>query len=360
MSDKKSNVLSVFMNQQYRSIVKTEGIYLYDSQGKRYIDGSGGPMLCSLGHGLDEMANVIQEQTKKAAYVFRLDFTTPELEEACTRICKATAGKMDKVFMVSGGSEATETTIKLARKYHIDNGSPSKFKIISRWLSYHGMTGGALTLSGFPGRRADYVPYIHNNIHIPPAYCYRCWSKQQPESCDLACADALEKEIMCQGPETVAAFMAEPISGMSLCAAMPRQDYFKRIREICDKFDVLLMMDEVMTGVGRTGKFFGYEHFDTVPDIMALGKGLSGGYYPLGAAVITTRVAEVMEKNSGVFLSGHTWAGNPVSAVVASKVIDYMEQHDLIHRADQMGQYLAEKLKTLKTHPSVGDIRAKA
>ena len=266
---------------------------------------------------------------------------------------------MDKVFMVSGGSEATEISIKLARKYHIDNGNSSKYKIISRWLSYHGMTMGALSWSGMTARRADYVPMLNDHSHIAPAYCYRCWFKQEPETCSLECAQALENEVMCQGPETVAAFIAEPISGMSLCGAHPREDYFKRVRQICDRYDMLLIMDEVMTGVGRTGKWFGYEHFGTAPDILALGKALGGGYFPVGAAAVTNKVYEIIAKHSGIFSSGFSWAGNPLAAAVVSKAIDYQKRHRLVERCAEMGEYLAQKLEELRSHPTVGDIRGK-
>jgi len=357
MTDKKSHSLSVFINHKYPSIVKSQGIYLYDDAGKRYTDASSGPILCSLGYGNKEIADVLRAQTLKAAYVFRMDFTTPELEECCARICEKTNGVMERVFMVSGGSEATETAIKLARKYQIESGHPSKFKVISRWLSYHGMTMGSLALSGFPFRRADYVPNLPGSYHIPPAYCYRCWFKQQPETCQLECAQALENEIMMQGPETVAAFIAEPFSGMSLCAAAPRRDYFKRIREICDRFGVLLIMDEVMTGFGRTGKYFAYEHFETPPDIIALGKGIAGGYFPLGAVAVTARVIDAIAKGSGIFASGHTWAGNPLGAAVANKTMDLLARDNLIERCAQMGKYLAERLEELRHHPIIGDIR---
>ncbi|MBU2512894.1 aminotransferase class III-fold pyridoxal phosphate-dependent enzyme [bacterium] len=357
MIKKKKNSFSVHFNKDYPSIVRGEGIYLYDDQGKRYVDASGGPLMSNLGHGLKEMAETIYNQAVKIEYVFRMDFTTPEMEAACTGICEASNGVMDRVFLVSGGSEATETTIKIARKYHIDAGNPSKFKIISRWMSYHGMTGGAMNLSGFPFRRKDYTPYISNNFHIPPAYCYRCWYNKAPETCNLECANALENEILCQGPETVAGFIAEPISGMSLCGAAPRLDYFKRIRQICDKYDVLLIMDEVLTGFGRSGKFFAYEHFDTPPDIMALGKGLGGGYFPVGAAVTNARVVDMIANNSGVFAPGHTWAGNPMAAAVISKTLEFLEEHQLVQRSAEMGVYLARQLEALHSHPTVGDIR---
>jgi adenosylmethionine-8-amino-7-oxononanoate aminotransferase len=245
------------------------------------------------------MADALKEQIDKVAFVYRMDFTTPVLEEAAAKVCEATGGVMDRVFMVSGGSEATEIAIKLARKYHIDAGNPLKYKIISRWLSYHGMTMGALSWSGMASRRADYVPMLKDDSHIAPGYCYRCWFKQKPETCDLECAQALETEILCQGPQTVAAFIAEPLSGMSLCAAHPREDYFKRIREICDKYDVLLILDEVMTGFGRTGRWFAFEHFDTLPDIMAMGKGLGGGYFPVGAAAVSAKVGDAIAQKSG-------------------------------------------------------------
>ena len=357
MTAQKNHSISVYLNSRYPSIDRGEGIYLYDTEGNRYIDASGGPITCSLGHGVTEMAEAMKVQAEKAAYVYRFDFTTPELEECCSRICEKTNGVMDKVFMVSGGSEATEIAIKLARKYHIENGSPSKFKIISRWLSYHGMTMGALAASGFPYRRADYVPYLAGTYHIAPGYCYRCWFKRDPETCSLECAQALENEIMVQGPETVAAFIAEPFSGMSLCAATPRRDYFKKIREICDKFDVLLIMDEVMTGFGRTGKFFAYEHFDTPPDLMALGKGIAGGYFPLGGVVVNARVIDAIARGSGVFAAGHTWAGNPLGAAVANKTMDILEERNLVARCAEMGDYLGQKLEGLRSHPTVGDVR---
>jgi len=275
-----SHVFHFFLNRKYVSIARAEGIYLYDDTGKRYIDASGGPILCNLGHGLEEMAEVISEQAKKVSYVHRVDFTNPPLETAAHKLCKASDYAMDKVFFVSGGTEAVEIGVKIARKYHLDNGKPSKTRVISRWQSYHGSTAGALAWTGATGRRSDFLPYLHDFTHIPPAYCYRCWFNKTPETCNFECANALENEILCTGPDNVSVFLAEPVSGMSLCGAVPGKGYFERIREICNKYDVLLMFDEVMTGMGRTGKMFAYEHFDVVPDILALGKGLGGGYFP--------------------------------------------------------------------------------
>jgi adenosylmethionine-8-amino-7-oxononanoate aminotransferase len=359
MAPAKSHVMSVFMNREYPCIVKGEGIYLYDDQGKRYIDSGGGPILCNLGHGVREMAEALAEQAQKVAFVYRLDFTNQPLEDAARKVCEATGGAMEKIFMVSGGSEANEIAVKIARTFHIDNGEPSRFKVVSRWLSYHGMTNGALSWSGMTGRREKYVPMLKDDSHIAPAYCYRCWFKQSPETCDLACAEALENEILCQGPQTVAAFIAEPLSGMSLCAAHPRPEYFQRVREICDRYGVLLILDEVMTGFGRTGKWFAYEHFGVKPDIMTLGKGLGGGYFPVGAAAVSARVIETIAGKSGIFGAGFSWAGNPLAGAVVSKAIDRLRGHSLVERSAKTGEYLAGQLEKLRSHPTVGDVRGK-
>ncbi len=357
MSEKKSNVLNVFMNRDYPSIVKAEGIYLIDDKGHRIIDGAGGVLNCNLGHGIDEMADVIHEQAKKVSFAYRLDFSTVPLEEAATKVCELTDFVMDKVFFVSGGSEANEIAAKLVRKYHIDNGNPSKYKIVSRWLSYHGMTTGALAWSGMSGRRADYIPMMSDSYHIAPAYCYRCWFNLKPETCNLECAQALENEIMCLGPETVAAFIAEPISGTSLCGAMPRLDYYKKVREICTKHDVLLILDEVLNGFGRCGKWFGYQYYGIEPDIITLGKGIGGGYFPTGATVVRAKIADTIAQKSGLFGAGFSWAGNPMACAITSKTIDYMKEHNLITRSVEMGEYLGQRLEELKAHPTVGDVR---
>jgi len=358
MTSKKSHVLNVFMKKEYVSIEKAEGVYLYDDKGNKIIDAAGGPILCNLGHGIDEMADVLRDQAKRASFVYRIDYTTAQQEEAARKVCEQTNFLMDKIFFVSGGSEATETAVKIARKFQIDNGKPTKYKIISRWMSYHGSTMGSLSCSGMPGRRGDYVPMLSDGNFIPPAYCYRCWLNQKPETCGLECAEALETEILCQGADNVAAFMVEPVSGTSLCGALPKENYFKRIREICDKYDVLLIFDEVMTGFGRTGKWFGYEHYGVVPDIMALGKGLGGGYFPIGAAAASAKVADTIAEKSGIFGVGFSWAGNPMSCAIASKTIDYLKEHKLVEQSHKMGEYLDSKLQALtENHPTIGDVR---
>lgn len=352
-----SHVFHFFLNRAYPSIIRGKGVYLYDDAGKAYMDASGGPILCNLGHGIGEMADVLGDQAARLSYVHRVDFTSPPLEEAAKKVCKASGFTMGKVFFVSGGTEAVEIGVKIARKYHLDKGHPGKHRVISRWQSYHGSTAGALAWSGNTGRRSDFFPYLHGATHIPPAYCYRCWFNKTPETCSLECADALENEILCIGPDHVSVFIAEPVSGMSLCGAVPKAGYFERIRQICDRYDVLLMLDEVMTGIGRTGKMFAYEHFNVVPDILALGKGLGGGYFPIGAAAVPARIHDVIAGASGIFGAGHSWGGNPLGCAVVSKTFDYLDTHDLVRRSEEMGCYLAKRLKRLQAHPLVGDIR---
>ncbi len=359
INDLQDHLIGVYLNRQMPKIVKAEGIYLHDDQGNRIIDASGGAVVCSIGHGVEEIAETAAKQMKKVAYVYRRAFHSPELEAAACKVSDATNGDLDRVFFVSGGSEATETAIKLARKYHIDAGNPSKFRVISRWQSYHGATLGALAWSGFTSRRAEFTPYLKDFVHLPPTYCYRCWYGKSPDSCDQECARALENEILCLGPETVSAYIAEPVSGYALGAAFPPDEHFRRIRQICDKYNVLMILDEVMNGVGRTGRWFAYQHHGVVPDIIALAKGLSGGYYPVGATVVKSEVFDTIAAASGFFGSGHTYGGNPVGAAVVCAVIDYLKEHNLVERCAAMGEYLASKLEALKVHPTVGDIRGR-
>jgi len=347
----KDHVLGFYLNRETPSIVKSEGVYLYDQNGKRIIDASGGAIVCSLGHGVAEIGEAAAEQMRA--------FQTPNLAQAAAKVCETTHGDMDRVFFVSGGSEATETAVKLARKYHIDNGNPSRFRVISRWQSYHGSTMGALSWSGFTSRRADFTPYLNDFVHLPATYCYRCWYGRTPETCDHECAQALENEILALGPETVSAYIAEPVSGHALAAAFPPDEHFRRIRAICDRYGVLMILDEVMSGVGRSGKWYAYQYHDAVPDIIALAKGLSAGYFPVGAAAVRARIYDTIAAKSGIFGSGHTYGGNPVAAAVVCRVLDYLKEHQLVERCAEMSTLLAAKLESLKSHPTVGDIRGR-
>ena len=341
-------------------IERAEGIYLYDSNGKRYIDGSGGSAaVTSIGHGVQEVIDAAVEQMKKVSYVpMHLMAHRPLLELADT-IAEITPGSLNKVWFVSGGSEATENAVKMARQYHLERGNPSKFKIVSRWQSYHGATLGSLAFGGHTFRRRKYVPMLNDQPKIPAAYQYRCAYCQDGGKCNLECARALEHTIRLEGPENVAAFIAEPIVGAALGAVTPPDGYFAAIRTICDKYDVLFIADEVMTGFGRTGEMFAMNHWDVVPDIITAAKGISGGYTPLGAVIARDEVIAPFENNSSNFVGGHTFVGNPLSCAVGLAVIRYMLSHDLVNNAKTVGAYFLDRLNALKSHPTVGDVRGK-
>lgn len=357
---KENNVLSLDFFREYPRITSGKGIYMYTEDGTEIIDGASGPVLVCLGHGITEMGDVMKAQSDKVAFVHRDDCITPILEESCAKISEISGHQLTKIFQVSGGSEANEIAIKLARKYHLYKGNPGKYKIISRWQSYHGISNGALSISGFSKRRSGYEPYLTDFGKIPPAYCYRCWFGKECGSCNLECAQALETQILVEGPETVAAFFAEPISGMSICAAEPAEGYFKKIREICDKYDVLMVMDEVMTGIGRTGKYFAFQHYGVLPDIVSMGKALSGGYFPLGAVGISDKVYKPMVDAKGSFPPGYSWSGNPMGAAVSLKALEYLEKYNLVEQSARMGAYLRQQLEEkLYKHPTVGDIRGR-
>ena len=355
---KENHVYSMELDREYPIVEKGEGIYMYKTDGTQIIDGASGPVAVGLGHGIKQIGEAIGKQAAKLAFAHRDDCLTPELIESCERIHDFSDGDMYKTFQVCSGSEATETAIKLVNKYNIARGKKEKYKIIARWQSYHGITMGALSLSGFGSRKKGYEHYAFEHGHIAPCYCYRCWFGESPESCALQCAKALENEILAQGPDSVAAFIAEPISGMSLCAAVPHPDYFKEIRRICDKYDVVLIMDEVMTGFGRTGRSFAYKHFGVVPDIITIGKSMSGGYFPLAGVSITKKIFDVMEKHNVFFPPGHTWSGNPLGAAAHIAVDKYMEANDCVRKCEEMGRYLKSEMEKLKEkHPTMGDVR---
>lgn len=346
------------LDREYPRVERGKGIYVYKTDGTEVIDGASGPVAVGLGHGIKEIGDCIGAQATKLAFAHRDDCVTPILEESCERIYEFSDGDMYKTFQVCSGSEATETAIKLITKYNVARGKKEKYKIIARWQSYHGITMGALSLSGFGSRKKGYENYTFEQGHIAPCYCYRCWFNEKPESCGLQCAKALENEILAQGPESVAAFIAEPVSGMSLCGAVPHPGYFKEIRRICDKYDVVMIMDEVMTGFGRTGKSFAYKHFDIVPDMITTGKSMSGGYFPLAGVSITKKFYDVLKKHNVFFPPGHTWSGSPLGAAAHVAADKYMREHDCIKNCEEMGKYLKSRMEELaEKHPTMDDVR---
>jgi len=335
-----------------------KGVYMYTEDGREIIDASSGAVLVSLGHGQQDMAEVLKKQAEKIAFAYRWDCITQVLENASRQVCEASEFDFTKVFFVCGGSEATEIAMKLARRYFINIKKESKFKIISRRQSYHGSTMGALSITSFPARQNGYSEYLFEQGHIPPAYCYRCWYGKECGSCAVECACALEEEILKQGPDTVAAFIMEPVSGMSLGAAHGNQAYFKKIREICDKYEVLLIADEVMCGCGRTGEMYAYQNFGVKPDIIALGKALAGGYFPIGAVACVQKIYDGIDANAAEFPPGYSWAGNPLGSAVVCKTFDMLKEKDLLPAVREKGEYLKSELKALiPKHSIIGDVR---
>ncbi|MGB9622821.1 MAG: aspartate aminotransferase family protein, partial [Candidatus Bathyarchaeia archaeon] len=312
-------------------LARGEGVYVWDNEGRRYIDGSSGPVCVVIGHGVKDVAEAVAKQMNKISFAHSSHFTTDSVIECAEKLAKFSPYSLKHVFFTSGGSEATEAAAKMARQYHLERGENRRYKIISRWQSYHGNTLGALSISGNIPRRRNYVPMLLDFPHIPPAYCYRCWFKKDRENCDLECAWALEKEIKSTGAEYISAFIAEPVVGATLGTVPAPEGYFQIIREICDRYDVLFIADEVMTGFGRAGKNFAIERWGVEPDIIVTAKGISSGYIPLGAVIASEKVFAAF-KNP--FVHGHTYGSHPVACAVGVAVLDYIEKNHLVKRSE--------------------------
>jgi adenosylmethionine-8-amino-7-oxononanoate aminotransferase len=341
------------------AMVRGEGIYLFDSEGKRYIDGSSGSALvCNIGHGVPEIAAVMAEQAGVLAYnPFHCSRSEAYERMAEALLALAPAG-FATVFSVSSGSEAVENAVKFARQHHVALGQPSRSIVVSRWQSYHGNTLGALAYSGLTGRRRKHAPALHGVIHIPPAFCYRCpFEKALPE-CELLCARALETAILQAGPENVSAFIAEPVVGASLAGAPAPPGYFQAVREICTRHGVLFIADEVMCGLGRTGANFAIDHWGVAPDLIAIGKGMGSGYFPMAACLLSDAVVNAVTERNGAFEGVHTCCGHLLGSRVTSAVLEYLRHHELVRNAREQGRRLLDGLREMQCElGSIGDVR---
>ena len=347
------------MKRSYPLMERAEGVYLFDSKGERYIDGVGGIAVVSIGHGVKEVLEAMTEQAKKVCFVYNGQFISEPAINLAKEIVTLAPSGFSKVFLVSGGSEAVETALKMARQYHLETGHPSKYRVISRWTSYHGNTIAALSLSGRPQWRKNFVPLLLNFPHISPPYCYRCPFAKEYSHCGIDCAYDLERIIRLEGPDSISAFIAEPIIGTTAPGVTPPPEYYKIIRRICDKYNILMIMDEVITGFGRTGRNFGINHWDVIPDIIVAGKGISSGYAPLAAVIAHERIYEAFVKGSGVFAHGYTYVEHPLSCAVGLAVQQYIERNNLVERSAHIGSLMLQKLSRLSELPIVGDIRGK-
>lgn len=355
----KGHVFYRKLTRTYPVITHGEGIYLYADNGKRYIDGSGGAVVVNVGHGQRELLQKITDQMGRVGYVHGTQFTTQSVEDYAEALGRVLPAGLGKIYFLSGGSESVEAAIKFARQYCLESGHSQKWRVVARWHSYHGNTLGALSLTGRIAMRRPYLPLLVDFPHFPPPYCYRCPFGLSYPRCGLECAKALENIIQMEGPETISAVILEPIIGATIGAVVPPEGYLQLIKGICERYGLLLIDDEVMTGMGRTGRWFATEHWGVVPDIMVLGKGMSGGNFPLSAMVTRDEFVDRLKERTGGFVHGHTFSHHPVACAVGLAVIEFIREKNLVQRCQERGATLLRKLNELKPFPFVGDVRGK-
>ncbi len=352
-----SHLIHYNLKRDIPVVDRGEGIYLIDTAGKRYIDACSGPVAANIGQGITEIADDMARQAARVAFAYRTQFSSEPIERFASRIAAMAPERLNRVGFTTSGSDATEIAVRFARQYHLERGDEKRYLIVSRWLSYHGITLDALSMSGLVARRKHFVPTLVPYPKIPACYCYRCPCQLQYPQCGIACARRLEEAIQLAGPEYVSAFIAEPVVGAAAGAITPPPEYFPMIRDICTRYGVLLIADEIMTGFGRTGANFAVDHWKVEPDILAFAKGASAGYWPTAGILVSDALYAAVRDGSGVFSPGHTYSGTPLMGSVGVKVLEYIEKHGLVRHVAETGPYLMERLNSLRTHPIVGDVR---
>jgi adenosylmethionine-8-amino-7-oxononanoate aminotransferase len=336
--------------------VSAEGAWITDADGKRYLDGAGGAIVVGVGHGDRALIDAATAQLTKTQYTHGTMFTTEAVETYADELAPLLPMPDARIYPVSGGSEAVETAIKLARAYHLAVGQAGRQTVIARRSSYHGNTLGALDLSGKESLRKPYTPWLGRFLHAPRAYEYRCENPSHPDGCGAWHAAELTRMIESYGPDTIAAFVAEPIAGATLASAVPCEDYWPKIVEVCRRYGVLVIADEVMTGFGRTGRWFGVDHWDVQPDIITAGKGTTSGYVPFGFAACSGEIYEVVVPKG--FVHGFTWSHNALGAAVALATLRRLRDDGLLDRSRDLGAKLQGDLgAALADAPAVGDVR---
>ncbi len=336
--------------------VSANGAWITDADGNRYLDGAGGAIVVNVGHGVASVIDAVREQLGRTQYVHGTAFTTEAVETYADEVAAILPMEEARIYPVSGGSEAVETALKMARAYHLAKGQAGRTLVIGRRGSYHGNTLGALDVSGKEPLRKPYTPWLGRFLHVSAAYEYRCENPQHPQGCGAWHAAELERLIASYGEETVAAFIAEPVAGATLGAAVPAEDYWPAIAEVCQRHDIVLIADEVMTGFGRTGAWFAMEHWDRRPDIVAAGKGATSGYVPFGFAAVSGRVFDVVAEGPG-FVHGFTWSHHALGAAAGLAVLRELKA-GMVDRSRELGDRLLPSLRSaLEGHPTVGDVR---
>jgi len=341
------------LNKPLVRAVSASGSTIIDEDGKKYLDASGGAVVVNVGHGVPEIANSVAEQIRELAYVNGTQFTNQPVETLAAELAEILPGTLKYSYFLGSGSEANEAAVKLARNYWYEKGVKSKWKIISRTPSYHGNTLATLSLSGREHYRAVYGPLLTDFPRIPAPDPYR-----NPNS-KGSTGEILEEEILKQGADSVAAFILEPIIGSSAGAVVPTPEYYKNVARICQKHNVLIIADEVMSGMGRTGKWFSFQHYDFIPDIMTLGKGINGGIVPLSAVVAKKEIVDLLASTSGYFNHAQTYSHTPVICAVGVATVRHLKKNHLVERVAEMEGGFFEKLNELRSYPVVGDIRGK-
>jgi adenosylmethionine-8-amino-7-oxononanoate aminotransferase len=356
-----SHLLHRSVNGAYPVAVGGKGVMLFDAEGKSYIDASGGAAVSCLGHGHPDIQAAMHAQIDKLAYAHTSFFTSEPAEELAEHLIARAPKGLSNVFICSSGSEAIEACLKLARHYFIEKGESRRTNFISRRQSYHGITVGALSVGGRMKDRAPFKEMLLTGHHIAPCYAYRDRrADETPEQYGLRVADELEAKILELGPDTVAAFVAETVVGATLGAATPAPGYFKRIREICDRHGVLLILDEVMCGMGRTGTLHACEQEGIAPDLMAIAKGLGAGYAPIGAMLVAGKIVAAIRQGSGAFPHSQTYNGHPLACATALAVQKVIERDDLLANVRLQGAHLERRLKErFGNHHHVGDVRGR-
>lgn len=341
--------------------VRGKGVELFDAAGKSYIDASGGAAVSCLGHGHPDVIAALHAQLDRIAYAHTGFFTTVVAEQLADRLVEDAPAGLDHVYLVSGGSEAVEAALKMARQYFVEKGEPQRRHVIARRQSYHGNTLGALATGGNAWRRAQFKPLLIETHHIDPCYAYRYQQEGESDEAYAArAAQQLEDKIIELGADEVIAFVAEPVVGATLGAMPPVADYFKRIRAICDRYGVLLILDEVMCGMGRTGTLHACEQDGIAPDLLTIAKGLGGGYQPIGAVLLGSHIFNAFANGSGFFQHGHTYMGHPMAAAAGLAVQEVIRRDRLLDNVKAMGMRLDERLRQrFGNHHHVGDIRGR-
>ncbi|MFJ1744687.1 aspartate aminotransferase family protein [Streptomyces sp. NPDC088116] len=349
--------MSSYENAPVPTIVRGEGTYIYDDRGKRYLDGLSGLFVVNAGHGRRELAETAYRQGQELAFFPVWSYAHPKAVELAERLAHYAPGDLNKVFFTTGGGEAVETAWKLAKQYFKLTGKPTKYKVISRAVAYHGTPQGALSITGLPALKAPFEPLVPGAHKVPNTNIYRApVHGDDPEAFGRWAADQIEQQILFEGPETVAAVFLEPVQNAGGCFPPP-PGYFRRVREICDQYDVLLVSDEVICAFGRLGTMFACDKFGYVPDMITCAKGMTSGYSPIGACVISDRLAEPFYQGDNTFLHGYTFGGHPVSAAVGLANLDIFEREGLNqHVLDHEGAFF-DTLKKLRDLPIVGDVR---